>query len=643
MTAEDFIGPCFDDAWRPEPSERVSEWAAEHRILSSMSAEPGRWQNERVPHMVEIADCLSVSSPVRRVIVMKGSQIAGTETIHNFIGYGIHRAPGPILMVEPTVEAGKSESKERLTPMIESTPALHELVRDARARDSGNTILLKQFPGGVLAIVGANSAKGLRRMPVRYLLLDEVDAYPWAVGREGDPVSLAEKRTTNFPRRKILMISTPTVTGHSRIEKEYLASDQRRYFVPCPDCGHMDYLVWSNPPGAETHHCIRWNVDIEEGTGLKTHHPETARMVCSRCGAGVEERMKPWLMDIRRAEWRPTALSKDRRARSYHVPGLLSMLGLTWAQCATEFLDVCRDPVRFQPWVNTVLGETWEERPEIEAIGLSARLESWPADVPDGVGVLVAGVDTQDDRLEAVVLGFGAREECWVISYHVAIGDPAQDHVWFEMEKFLKSEFVHQSGQKMRVKAMGVDTAGHRTEAVYRFCRARAGRGVFALRGGSSDGKPLIASVSARNRYGLRLYTLCTSAGKETIYSRLKMEAPRVAGPSPGRIHLREGVCDEEYLAQLTAERPVRKYVRSRGWVKEWVPIRPRNEALDTFNYALAALYILGPGFVRTLPGLATGLSVKPESIQKDGPGVRRGPPASTSAPRRGWLNSWKR
>ncbi len=348
----DLCASAFGESLAPEPLLTVSAWADQYRLLSSTaSAEPGRWRTDRTPYLREIMDCLSPSHPAERVVVMKGAQIGGTECGNNWIGYVIHRAPGPMLMVQPTVETAKRVSKQRIAPMIDSTPVLRARVAEARARDSGNTVHVKEFEGGLLIITGANSAAGLRSMPIRFLFMDEVDEYPGDVDGQGDPVALAEKRTTTFSRRKIFLVSTPTIKGLSRIEREFLASDQRRYFLACPICAHPDYLTWRDA----AHHRLEW----DEG------RPETAHMVCGKCGELVEERHKTGM--LMGGEWRATA-EGDSRTVGFHLSALYSPLGWkSWEECVAEFLLVKEDPFRLKTWVNTVLGETWERGDSVAA------------------------------------------------------------------------------------------------------------------------------------------------------------------------------------------------------------------------------------------------------------------------------------
>lgn len=603
--------------WRRERRLTVSEWSNTNRILSSVaSAEPGRWRTSRTPYLREPMDCLSPDSLIERVVMMFGAQLGKTETGNNWIGHVIDQSPAPMLMVQPTVEVAKRVSKQRIAPMIESTPCLAAKVKESRSRDSGNTVQVKQFEGGVLILTGANSGAGLRSMPIRFLFMDEVDEYPGDVDGQGDPVALAERRTATFSRRKILLTSTPTIKGLSRIEREYLRSDQRRYFIPCPHCGHMDWIRWEN---------IRW----EKGK------PDTAKLACIQCSELVEEKHKTEM--LARGEWRATAEGSDRKTAGFHLSSLYSPMGWrSWADCVREFESAKDDPFRLKTWVNTTLGETWEERGEsVDPDALKARRERYEAEVPDGVGILIAAVDVQGDRLEAVIYGFGAAEEGWLIAFSQFMGDPATPKVWEELTRFLIADYDHASGQKVRVELCVIDSGGHHTEEVYRYCKVSlaGGHRRYPVKGGSVSGKPLVERPSATNRYRIPLYVLCVDTGKDIITARL-----RIGTPSPGFIHLPEWV-DDEFIDQLTAEKKIRKYVKGRGSVGEYVKLRERNEALDLTVYALSGLYICGPATVRSLPDRAGRLSVRVE------PGAAPKPTAAAPILRsrrpRGWVNRW--
>jgi phage terminase large subunit GpA-like protein len=288
--------------------------------------------------------------------------------------------------------------------------------------------------------------------------------------------------------------------------------------------------------------------------------------------------------------------------------------------------------MRLKNWVNSVLGETWEEREDsVEPEGLLARVERYPAEVPAGVAALVASVDVQGDRLEAQVKGFGPAEESWLIAFSQFHGDPGRDQVWLDLDRFLRQEFTHESGQKVPIACVTVDSGGHHSEQVYRFCKARMARRVFAIRGGSERGKPVVGRPTDHNRYRAKLFTLCVDTAKEIVYSRL-----RIGSPGAGYCHVPEWV-DAEYIAQLTAEKAVRKWVKNRGTVREWIKIRERNEALDLEVYCLAALYILGPAFVKSLPERAAALARRVGAPAHGNP-----EPASPVTRRCGWVDGWR-
>lgn len=434
---------AFLSGLRPEPQLTVSEWADEHRMLSSKaSSEPGRWRTSRTPYLKDAMDCLSSSHSAQRVVMMFAAQTGKTEAGSNFLGYVIHHAPGPMLLVQPTVEMAKRLSKQRLESLISETPCLRERIAPARSRDSGNTLFAKEYPGGILVITGSNSASGLRSMPCRYLFLDEVDAFPADVDGEGDPVSLAERRTTTFTRRKILLTSTPTVKGSSRIEAEYLRSDQRRFFVPCPSCGEMQWLKWPQ---------MKWEKD----------QPETARYECEHCKERFSEVNKGRMLAA--GEWRATAPG-DGKTAGFHLSGLYSPLGwLSWAELVDDFLRAKGDAPLLKTFVNTRLAETWDEQTgtRIDAEGLLERVEPYERGVvPDGVLCLTAGVDVQDNRLAVSIWGYGRDEEAWLIEHTEIWGDPTRTEVWKQLDVLIEGEYPRADGKKLKVLATCCDSGG---------------------------------------------------------------------------------------------------------------------------------------------------------------------------------------
>jgi len=568
----------FLDGLRPEMPLTVSEWADLHRRLSSKaSAEPGPWRTDRTPYLREPMDCLSSESPVQRVVMMFAAQTGKTEAGSNWLGYVIDHAPGPMLCVQPTIEMAKRLSKQRLESMITETPVLAAKIAPARSRDSGNTMFSKEFSGGIMLMAGANSATGLRSAPCRYLFCDEVDAFPADVDGEGDPVSLAERRTTTFARRKILLTSTPTVKDFSRIEAEYQRSDQRRFYVPCPACGAMEWLKWGQ---------LKW----ADG------QPETARYQCEHCGERFEEMHKPAM--LRGGEWRATAPSNGRTA-GFHLSGLYSPLGwCSWEQLVDDFLRAKGDAPALKSFVNTRLAETWEEdyAAKVSADGLLARrLDYKPGMCPAGVVLLTAGVDVQDNRLAVSVWGWGEGETGWLVWHQELMGDPTQTEVWEQLDHVLATEWETECGKHLKLAQVAVDSGGHCTHEVYRYVRDRGSRGVVAIKGSSRRNSPAVGKGSKVDvnwrgkviKRGVTLYQLGTDTIKTTLFGRLRHNET-MGGLNFGL------AADDEYFRQLTSERQALRYHRGfpiREWVKK---AGDRNEALDCAVYGYAAMLIYG-------------------------------------------------
>ena len=460
MMVDDYEGALeIERAWReglrPDPRLTVSEWAERYRMLSTKeSAEPGRWRNARTPYLREIMDCLSPASPVERVVLMKGAQVGGTELGLNWVGYAIHHAPGPMMIVWPTTEMAQRNSKHRIDPLIEESPVLNDIIAPPRSRDSGNTVLMKEFRGGVLVMTGANSAVGLRSMPVRYLFLDEVDAYPLDVDGEGDAIHLAEARTRTFARRKIFIVSTPTISGASAIEREYEASDQRRYFVPCPHCNHPQWLRFEQ---------LRWD----------KAQPETAAYLCESCDTAIAEHHKTWMLE--RGEWRAMA---EGKTAGFHLSSLYSPVGWrAWRDIAAAWETAVNKDLgsaaAIKTFKNTELGETWVEEgeaPDWQRL-VERREEYRIGSVPQGGLLLVGGADVQKDRIEASVWAFGRGKELWLIEHRVLMGDTARDAVWKALATMLAEQWTHACGAQMPLARFALDTGFATQEAALRLIR----------------------------------------------------------------------------------------------------------------------------------------------------------------------------
>jgi phage terminase large subunit GpA-like protein len=567
LAATNVYQEAFLQGMRPDPLLTVSEWADANRMLASVaSGEPGPWRTKRTPYLKEVMDCLSPSSPLERVVAMFGSQLGKTECGLNWVGYAVQHSPGPMLMVQPTVEMAKRYSKQRVGPLIESSPVLRERIKPARAKDSGNTVLSKEFPGGILLMTGANSAVGLSSAPIRYLFMDEVDRFPGDADGEGDPVALAIQRTANFSNRKILLTSTPTIKNFSRVEAAYAESDQRRYWLPCPDCGEFQILEWKQ---------VRW----------QKNDREHAFYLCAHCENKIQNHQKGWMLE--NGKWIAEA-EGDGKTAGFHLSSLYSPHGwVSWGEIAVEHGQVYKDPSRLKVWTNTKMAQSWEEDADrINGEGLLERREDWGLLLPNAVAVLTAGVDVQDDRLEVEVVGWSKDEESWSIGYWVLWGDPSSPAVWKDLDSILLRRWSHSREiQDLPIRAACVDTGGHHTLRTYDFCRPRQGRRVWPIKGRGGMGVPLWPRRPSRNNKGrVPLFLIGVDTAKEALYARLKLEEP-----GPGYCHF-PMQRDAEYFRQLTAEAVRTKYQKGRP-IREWFKKdHQRNEALDNRVYALAAL-----------------------------------------------------
>jgi len=494
------------------------------------------------------------------------------------LGFFVDHDPAPMLMIQPTLEIAEAFSKDRIAGMIRDTPCLAEKIADPKARDSGNTLLHKNFPGGHLTLAGANSPASLSARPIRLVCFDEVDRFPASAGTEGDPIKLGVKRTQVWAalrRSKVLAGSTPTVKGASRIESGYEQSDQRRYFVPCPHCGAFQVLKWSN---------FKW----------PKGEPRKAIVLCEHCDGEIRDKHKPAMMAA--GQWR--AQHPDRTAAGivgFHIWEAYSPFS-SFGAIAEAFVEAKALPETLQTWVNTVLGETWDEPGEtLEPASLQHRAEDYPADpLPAGVLVVTAGVDVQADRLELEIVGHGEDFESWGLDYRVIEGDPTEPLVWDDLDVVLSQVFTHPCGATLPIAATAID-AGFLTDMVLTFCNKRFERRVFPTKGIGTDGAAILrrpvakrASQRASLRAGRGQYLVGTKNAKATLFSRL-----RITEPGPGYCHFPARYPPQWYEG-LTAEKCVTRFLKGFP-ITEWVKIKPRNEPLDLRVLNLAAIYYLHP------------------------------------------------
>ena len=507
---------------------------------------------------------------------MKGAQVGGTEIGNNWIGYIIDYAPGPTLLIQPTVEMAKRNSKQRLDPLIEECPRLCEKIKDKKAKDSGNTILGKDFPGGVLVMTGANSAVGLRSLPARYLFMDEVDGYPGDVDGEGDPVNLATARSRTFSRRKIFKVSTPAIAGKSRIEFDYERSDQRKYFVPCPFCGEMQTIEWKR---------IIFKKDAPP------------HLECISCKGKIEEHHKTTM--LKNGKW--IAQNPESKIAGFHLSSLYSPLGwFSWEDAFNEWEECKKNPEKLKYFVNTVLGETWKEKgdaPDWEEI-YNKREKYKLGELPPEALFITCGVDIQKDRIEAETVAWGQDKQSWSIDYNIFYGSTETDEPWKELDKLLNTMYRHETGCELPILKTAIDS-GYNTQYVYNFCRKYSINKVMAIKGVETCrtmvSMPRDVDIDYRGkkiRRGIKLWNVGISIIKSELYGflRLKKNIEKEYYPG-GYCHFPE--YGPEYFKMLTAEHLVVKM--KKGYRKyEWEKIRERNEALDCRVYARAAANVVG-------------------------------------------------
>jgi len=575
-TAPNWRHYCYQTlatATRPRDRLTVSQWADRHRWLSSkQSGEAGRWRTARNPILREIMDCLSLHSTVDEIVIMKSSQVGITEATVNWLGYIIEHAQAPAMVLMPTLESRDAWKAQKLNPLLTDTEAVRNVLGGNRSRDAANRQDMIDFPGGILFLAGGNSPNSYAQKSARYLVMDDLDRFPEEVGDEGDPVALARGRLKAFTRSKLLLISTPTVKGASLIEREYELTDQRHYHVGCPACGAYQSLKWGN---------------------LKTSRPIANRAwyECEHCGGEIEEHHKPALL----ADGRWVADKPEVRRRGYHINALYAPIGLgpSWLELSHEWITAHEDKAALKTFLNTHLGETWrDETANLTAHELEARMEDVPMrTIPVGCLELTVGVDTQDKWLAIQLLGWGANH-LWIVEYHEIHGDTMLDETWQRLEEYLNTPLVNAFGHKLRIRAAGIDSRGHRGEQVRRFVNRTSLRiPVFAVQGSTMRiNRPIAHNPSHPDKTwrgktiqgGYGVWNVGTEHCKDHLLNRLVSDAGH--GPEDRVIRF----CAElptEYFNGLLSEYkdPVKKrYVQKKGAKHK------RNEPLDTLVYAWA-------------------------------------------------------
>jgi phage terminase large subunit GpA-like protein len=590
----------------------VGEWAEQNRILpQGLTSMPGPFRWGVAPYMREIADCFSESSDVREVAVMKAAQVTYTVgALENAIGYMIACAPGPAMFISADKGVAETSVELRLDRMLESTGLARLVFSQSDKRHNkktGDTKAKKEYPGGFLLAVGPNVGAKLRSFSVRYEFFDEIDAYPQEIGTsdkskgktaaEGDPIALAKKRTAAFEAiRKIIYGSTPLDDATSRIKPLFLRGDQRRYFVPCPHCGHMQTLRWRDPDGT-----FRLKFETDDAGRLIQ---ESVHYECEKCGGAWKNSDKAVFLPA--GEWRATAKALEQGFRSYHISALYSPLGMqTWEAICQEWIDAQGDLTKLRTFVNTVLGETWVEKgeaPHPEKVW--ARREGYEVGTAPTTArplVCTVGADVQKDRIECEVVAWGRDAESWSIEYLTLPGDTSDVNgdAWKAMASVI--ETTH-AGLPV---ALAMIDSGYNSPVVYSFCD-RYLQGVFPIKG-----DPDLARDKATRRvyalrdvsgYKTRRADLDTTHLKLEVYNHLKRgtatgDVP--TEPFPGYCHFPHGYTRGYYDGLMSEDRLPQRMANGKT-VMKWVQ-HGRNEPLDARAYALAALYVMFGESLRVL------------------------------------------
>lgn len=582
--------------FKPPENVTLSEWADKYRYLSAeSSAEVGPWQTSRTPYLKKPMDAFTDPN-IKQIVLMASSQLGKSEFLLNAIGYIIDQKPASILFIQPTIPDAQKFSRQRITPMIRDTPKIaakfegQEKKQFKKTGKSTNTVLQKSFRGGILTMAGSNAPSALASIPSRYVIGDEVDRWAFSAGKEGDPWQVATARQVTFYNRKSIRVSSPTIKGESKIEEAFYKGTQEIWSHCCPECGVFSQIIFDD---------IRFEYEKTKAAGGKsTYIVSSVRWHCPECGAEFtqnEMRKAPqmWI------EYNPEAYLTG--IRSFKINSLSSPWQ-SWQDICAKFLEAKDDPEMLKAFINTILGESYEDREKVEdPVVLYNRRETYSAELPSGVLVLTCGVDTQDNRLEYEVVGYGRFGESWGIEYGYIMGKPDTVAVWETLDNIIDKSYSFANGKKLKISLTFVDSGGHYTQEVYEACYQRRFKNVFAIKGkGGADIPytqppskiPLGKSKSSSRK--VFLYTIGVDSGKQQIMDKLKVQE---AGPKYCHFPRNEDKnYTMHYFEGILAENLILKTDKSGRKKWEWVKVaNVPNEPLDVRNYANAAFAMLNP------------------------------------------------
>lgn len=596
---------------KPKEEMTISQWADKHMVLPKGSNEAGSFSTANMPYQEEILKAIT-DPDITDISVMSSAQVGKTTIILCGIGYYIDYEPATQLVVMPTLSLGEKFSKTRLSAMIRDVPVLSNVIAPPKSKDSNNTILFKDYPGGHIVVAGANSAASLSSMPLRIIWMDETDRFPESAGSEGNPIKLAEARSISYWNKKHIKTSTPTIAGKSKIQDAYLSGTMEEWNVKCPCCG--TYQPYD----------------------FKRMVFDDVAMTCMDCGEIIPE------VDWKNSKHKWIAEHPERKEhRSFHLNQMASPY-VEWKDIIKQFQDAMDKLKRYhdsndlQVFINTVLGECWEEadldEKKMDDNVLQERAENYNADIPEKVLLLTAAVDVQGNRFEIEVRGWCRDYETWGIYKTEIYGDLEKNEVWENLEEYLKTNFYFHDGRELNIAAVGIDTGGHHTNRTYKWIKYMKGKGkkVYGLKGYA--GKADLPLLHKRTKVDIKevgkdgkervvdftvIHIIGVDSGKEDIMNRLTIDEPG------------EGYChfpsnggrgyDKEYYKGLLSERQIEKKVNGvikKVWVKK-AGVK-RNEPLDLFNYNYAVCELLRPVWGDLESKLSKGINYM-KAVKKTG------------------------
>lgn len=588
------------ESWAPPPSMTGSQWADAYAVLSSeSSADLGRWKT--LPYQREILDAMS-DPLVEWVTWMKSARVGYTKCINWFLGRHAHQDPCSTMVVQPTEGDAEGYSKDEVAPMIRDVEELRPLFPESNRRESNQTILHKIFPGGQWRFTGADSPRGFRRVSMRNMVFDETDGYKQVAGEEGDQIKLGVKRTEYYWNRKIIMGSTPTLKKTSRIAKAFARGTREYYRVPCPHCETPQVLGFEN---------LKW----------PKGRPQDAGFQCIGCNRIIEYRWHRWMIEEadrrflagdRRYGWvatnpEPEVFPSGRVHRSFHCWTALSYApNATWAHIAAEWMASHKNVEERKTFINTCLGLPYDGEGEAPAWRplYDRRLAYTVGTVPVGGLILFAGVDVQKDRLEVEIVAYGRGMRSWSVDYRVLPGDTSaltgERSPWPALSRLLDEEFEHESGARLRLRMMGVDS-GYNTSVVYQWVSGHDPWRVIATDGRDTYSQIIgtpkqveVTKAGKKRARSVKLWPIGVSLAKSELYGWLRQQRPTDESGED----LPHGWCEwpqyaEEYFRGLTAEEIVPRIVK--GFRRyQWEKVYERNEPLDCRVIARACAALVG-------------------------------------------------